>query len=313
MRKNIVKEKLQRGEPSIGTWVAIGNPLVAEILAHAGFDWLTMDMEHNAIDIESLQNCFYAISTTDTVPFVRVPWNDPQILKRVLDIGAFGVVVPNVKTPEEAEMAVQACRYPPEGFRGVGSIRGRLYGGPDYFQKANEEIAVILMIEDTQAVRRIAEICNVPGIDSLFIGPNDLAASLGVPVGYDNPHPDHKAAVSQILQTGKRFNVPVGIHCGSAAEVNRRIEEGFQWMPIASLGVPVGYDNPHPDHKAAVSQILQTGKRFNVPVGIHCGSAAEVNRRIEEGFQWMPIVSDARFLSSAVQSAMEQVKLPSLT
>lgn len=255
MRKNIVKEKLQRGEPSIGTWVAIGNPLVAEILSHAGFDWLSVDMEHNAIDIESLQNCFYAMSTTDTVPFVRVPWNDPQILKRVLDVGAYGVVIPNVKTPEEAEMAVQACRYPPDGFRGVGGIRGRLYGGPDYFQKANEEIAVILMIEDTQAVRRIAEICNVPGIDSLFIGPNDLAASLGVPGGYDNPHPDHKAAVSQILQTGKRFNIPVGIHCGSAEEVNRRIEEGFQWMPI---------------------------------------------------------VSDARFLSSAVQNAIEQVKLPSV-
>ncbi len=253
MRKNMVKEKLRRGEPSIGTWVSTGNPLVAEILAHAGFDWLTVDMEHNAIDMENLVACFYAIATTDTVPFVRVPWNDPQILKRVLDVGAYGVVVPNIKTPEEAEMAVQGCRYAPEGFRGVGSIRGRLYGGSDYFEKANEEIAVILMIEDTQAVRRIAEICNVPGIDSLFIGPNDLASSMGLPRGLDNPHPDHKAAVKQVLETGKRFNVPVGIHCASAEEVNQRIEEGFQWMPI---------------------------------------------------------VSDAEFLSSAVKGSLEQVKLP---
>ena len=234
MRKNRVKQKLQHGEPSIGTWLSTGSPLAAEVLAHAGFDWLTVDMEHNAIDMESLLACFYAITTTDTVPFVRVPWNDPAILKRVLDVGAYGVVVPNIKTPEEAEQAVQACRYPPEGFRGVGGVRGRLYGGPDYFERANEEIAVVLMIEDTEAVRRIAEICNVPGIDALFIGPNDLAASLGVPPRYDNPHPDHKSAVRQVLETGKRFNVPVGIHCGSAEEVNCRIAEGFLWLPIAS-------------------------------------------------------------------------------
>ena len=254
MRKNLVKEKLKRGEPSIGTWISTSSPLVAEILAHAGFDWLTVDMEHTATDLENLQSCFYAISTTDTVPFVRVPWNDPQILKRVLDVGAYGVVVPNVKSPEQAELAVQACRYAPEGFRGVGSLRGRLYGGPDYYEKANEEIAVVLMIEDTEAVRRIAEICDVPGIDILFIGPNDLASSLGVPTGYDNPHPDHKAAVRQVLETGKRFGVPVGIHCGSAEEVNQRIEEGFLWMPITS---------------------------------------------------------DARFLASAAQGAVEGVKLPS--
>ena len=143
MRKNLVKQKLRRGEPSIGTWISTGSPVIAEILAHAGFDWLTVDMEHSAVDMENLLTCFYAISTTDTVPFVRVPWNDPQVLKRVLDTGAYGVVVPNIKSPEEAEQAVQACRYAPEGFRGVGGIRGRLYGGPDYFQHANEEIAVV--------------------------------------------------------------------------------------------------------------------------------------------------------------------------
>jgi 4-hydroxy-2-oxoheptanedioate aldolase len=256
MRKNLVKEKLRRGDPSIGTWVSTGSPLVAEILAHSGLDWLTIDMEHNAIDMESLLACFYAIGTTDTMPFVRVPWNDPQVLKRVLDVGAYGVVVPNIKTPEEAELAVQACRYAPEGFRGVGGVRGRLYGGPDYFEKANEEICVVLMIEDTEAVRRIAEICTVPGIDVLFIGPNDLASSLGVPGGYDNRHPDHVAAVGQVLDTARRFNIPAGIHCGSADEVNRRIEQGFQWMPI---------------------------------------------------------VSDTRFLSGAAQSAADQVKLPSRT
>ena len=234
MRKNKVKEKLQLGEPSIGSWISTGSPLVAELMAHMGFDWLTVDMEHNAIDLDDVVSCFYAIGTTDTVPFVRVPWNDPQILKRVLDIGAYGVVVPNVKGPEEAQQAVQSCRYPPEGFRGIGSIRGRLYGGPDYYQRANEEIVVVLMIEDIRAVERIEEICTVPGIDVLFIGPNDLAASLGVPLGYNNPDKEHKAAVRKVLDAGKRSGVPIGIHCGSGEEVNRRIDEGFLWMPIVN-------------------------------------------------------------------------------
>ena len=234
MRRNLVKQKLSLVEPAFGTWITTGNPLVAEILAHSGFDWLLVEMEHNAIDMENVLNCFYAITTTDTVPFVRVAWNDPQALKRVLDIGAYGVVVPNVKSPEEAELAVQACRYPPDGFRGVGTLRGRLYGGPDHYEKANEEICVVLMIEDAEGVRRVAEIANVPGIDVLYIGPTDLAASLGVPIVDDNPHPDHRAAVRQVLETAKRFGIPAGIHCTGAEEVNRRIEEGFQWIPIAS-------------------------------------------------------------------------------
>ena len=232
MRKNKVKEKLQRGEPSIGGWVSSGSPLASEILAHTGFDWVTVDLEHNAIDLENLLHCFYAIATTDTVPMARTPWNDPQIIKRVLDIGAYGLFVPNISSPEEAEQAVIASRYPPEGTRGMGSLRGQLYGGSDYFDEANNEIPLVLMIEDGEAVRRIAEIAAVPGIDCLFIGPNDLAASLGIPGGFDNPHPDHRSAVKHVLETGKRFDVPVGIHCGGAEEVNRRIEEGFQMMAL---------------------------------------------------------------------------------
>ncbi len=254
MRKNKVKEKVQRGEPALGSLLSTGNPLAAEIMAHAGFDYLVVDMEHYPIDMSDLLNCFYAITTTDTVPFVRVPGNDYQMLKRVLDAGAYGVLIPNIKGPEDAERAVQACRYAPEGFRGVGGMRGQLYGGPDYRQEANKEIAVALMIEDIEAVRRIAEICDVHGVDILYIGPADLASSMGVPGGSDNSNPDHKAAVKQILDTGKRFNIPVAIHCGSSAELNRRIEEGFL--------------------------VLSTG-------------------------------SDVRFLSAAAQSAFDQIKLPS--
>jgi 4-hydroxy-2-oxoheptanedioate aldolase len=234
VRKNKVKERWRRGEPSVGSWLSLGNPLAAEIMAHIGFDWLTVDMEHNAIDIELTQSIFQAIGTTETVPFARVPWNDPQIIKRVLDIGAYGVVIPNVLDREEAERAVGACRYPPQGFRGIGTLRGYLYGGIDYPQHANEEIAVICMIEHIDAVGRAEEIMSTPGLDAVFIGPNDLAASMGVPLGLDNPHPEHRAAVARVLETGKRLGVPAGIHCGSVEAVNERIAEGFLWLALSS-------------------------------------------------------------------------------
>lgn len=234
MRENKVKRQWREGQPSVGTWLSLGNPLAAEILAHVGFDWLTVDMEHNAIDLADAQALFQAIATTDTMPFVRVPWNDPQIIKRVLDIGAYGVVIPNVLDRREAEQAVAACRYPPEGIRGVGTLRGRLYGGPDYTDAANREIAVIPMIEHIDAVNRAEDIIGTPGVDAVFIGPNDLAASMGLPLGLDNPHPEHQKAVAHVLAVGKRLGVPVGIHCGSVEAVNQRIAEGFLWLALST-------------------------------------------------------------------------------
>jgi 4-hydroxy-2-oxoheptanedioate aldolase len=234
MRENKVKRQWREGKPSVGTWLCLGNPLAAEILAHVGFDWLTVDMEHNAIDVADTQALLQAIATTDTMPFVRVPWNDPQIIKRVLDIGAYGVVIPNVLDRREAEQAVAACRYPPEGIRGVGTLRGRLYGGPDYTDAANREIAVIAMIEHIDAVNRADDIISTPGVDAVFIGPNDLAASMGLPLGLDNPHPEHQKAVAHVLATGKRLGVPVGIHCGNFEAVNQRIAEGFLWLALST-------------------------------------------------------------------------------
>ena len=234
MRKNWVKEKLKAGKPSVGSWLAIGHSLSAEVMAHQGFDWLTVDMEHNPIGWDSLLYMLTAISTTDTIPFVRTPWNDPQLIKRILDAGAYGVVIPNVKTRAEAELAVSACRYPPAGIRGLGGTRHRLYGGDDYFEHANEEISCHIMIEDGEAVGRAEEIMSVPGIDAVFIGPNDLACSMGVPLGLDNKHPDHVAAVDHVLEIGKKLGIPVGIHCGSAEEIVRRARDGWQWMALVS-------------------------------------------------------------------------------
>lgn len=234
MRPNAVKAKLNAREPVVGTWLSLASPLVAEIFGSAGFDWLAIDTEHSAVDYGTVQAMLQAISIASTVPYVLVPTNDSKEIKRSLDIGAYGIVIPNVKTPEEAERAVRACKYPPDGFRGVGSVRGPLYGGADYYEKANSEISVVVMIEDREAVNRIGDLMKVPGIDAFHIGPYDLAASLGVPFGLDNPHPDHKAAVQRVLETGRRLDVPVGIHCGSAEEVVRRMEQGFRWLALAS-------------------------------------------------------------------------------
>ncbi|MBI4299763.1 MAG: hypothetical protein HY677_01405 [Chloroflexi bacterium] len=233
MRKNTVKEKWRRGEPTVGTWLNLGSPLSAEMLAHAGFDWLTVDQEHYAIDLGMLQSIFQAISTTDTIPMVRLAWNDPILIKRSLDAGAYGLVVPMINSREDAIRAVQASRYPPQGFRSMGGGRKALYAGADYPEHANEEIAVIVQIEHIDAVRNVDDILTVEGVDAFFIGPNDLAASMGLPIGLDNPHPDHMAAVAKVLEAGKRHGVPAGIHTGSGQEVLRRIEEGFQFIAIS--------------------------------------------------------------------------------
>jgi two-component system sensor histidine kinase EvgS len=141
MRPNKVKRQLRAGEPSIGTWLSLGSPLAAEQLTHAGFDWLNIEQEHAAIDATLTQYILQAISIGETVPMVRVPWNTGDWAKRALDAGAYGVVIPMVNSREEAELAVRACKYPPEGLRSVGGVRPRLYGGPDYVERANEEIA----------------------------------------------------------------------------------------------------------------------------------------------------------------------------
>lgn len=234
MRENGVKRSIRQGKPSIGTWCVSGNPLVAEVLARSGIEWLTIEMEHSAIDHPQCLACLYAIETAGIVPFVRVAWNDPMLLKRVLDIGALGVIVPNIDTAADAERAVRACRYAPDGIRGVGSARGQLAYGDDYYMRANEEVCVGVMIESVAAVENIDSIMQVPGVDLCFVGPNDLASSMGVPLGLNNPHPDHKAAVRRVVEAGKRLGVPVGIHCADGREAAVRIVEGFTWLAVAS-------------------------------------------------------------------------------
>jgi len=208
--KNPLKEKLKRGEAVIGTFVQIGHPDVTEWLSRLEFDWLLLDAEHAAMSLETLQLMMQAMSGTNCVPIVRPQWNDPVIIKRVLDIGAYGVVIPMVNSGEEAKNAVRACQYPPKGIRGFGPRRPGMFD-PDYYQTADDELLIAVQIETEKALQNLDEILSVPGIDACYIGPWDLSCSLGfgVPPKWDEPR--YLAAFDRVLAAAKRHGKPAGM------------------------------------------------------------------------------------------------------
>lgn len=230
MRPNTAKKLLKEGKPAVGVWINWPSLPEVEALGTIGWDWLVVDTEHGAIDLETLQALFIAIGTTPTIPMCRVPSNDPTAIKRVLDAGSMGIVVPMVLTPDDARAAVRAAKYPPEGIRSSGGGRWRYHHGPDYAEKANDEILVVVMIEHVEAVKQAEAILSVPGVDACFIGPNDLAWSMNVPHGKARGTPEHQELIQTVLKAAKAVGVPAGIHCGSPEEVNQRIDQGFQFL-----------------------------------------------------------------------------------
>lgn len=237
MRPNPVKRLLKAGKPAVGTWLSLGSPLAARFMARSGWDWLTVDTEHNAIGIETAAACFAAVADAGGTSFARVPSNRHDHIKRVLDTGAHGVVVPMVNTRQEALDAVSACLYPPAGTRSVGGAAHALNFGAtptDYYAKANDELLVVLQCEHIDAVRDFDAVYSVPGIDAVFVGPNDLAASMRGPDGKP-PHPDaFKDALKEILAGCKRNNVAAGIHTFGLDEARAKIEEGWQFVAVGS-------------------------------------------------------------------------------
>ena len=239
MRANHVKRRLLAGEPSVGTWLSLPSPEAAEYVATLGFDWLVVDTEHNAIDIRTLSQMFGVIAPAGVAPMVRIPWNSGENFKRVLDAGAWGVVVPMVNSREEAERAVEATRFPPAGARSVGggmpAVRYGTTGG-EYLKRANDEVLLVLQIEHIVGVEHADEILSVPGVDACFIGPNDLAASMGIGLGVPLEGDNDKLneAIAEIRAACLRNKVAPGIHTSGAAGVNQRIREGFQFLAMAS-------------------------------------------------------------------------------
>ncbi|HXH84779.1 MAG TPA: aldolase/citrate lyase family protein [Candidatus Tectomicrobia bacterium] len=230
MLTNHVKQRIRRGEPAFGSLLNFGDPLVAEMMAAVGFDWLLVDTEHGPIDLATMATMFATITRYPCAPFVRVHALSEENVKRVLDAGAWGVLAPNVRTRAEAELLVRACKYPPQGVRSLGAGRFALSfmtDAPTYFQRANDEILVIVQIEHHEAIKNIDAILSVPGVDACYVGPNDFCASLGLAPSLEPTHREFHEAMATLLAACRRHGVVAGIHCATAETVNRRIQEGW--------------------------------------------------------------------------------------
>ena len=230
MIPNHLKVRIREGKPSFGALLNFGDPLVAEMMASVGYEWLMVDTEHGPIDLATLATMFATITRYPVAPLVRVPTLHVDAVKRVLDAGAWGVMAPNMKTREEAELLVAACKYPPRGVRSLGSGRFAMSfktDAPTYFQRANDEVMVIVQIEHADAIKNIDAMLSVPGVDACYVGPNDLMASMGLAPSLEPPHREFEEAMQIVLRTAKKHGVAAGIHCATPATVNRRIAEGW--------------------------------------------------------------------------------------
>jgi len=228
--KNPLKEKLQKGESVIGAFVGLGHPDVTEVLSRAGFDWLLIDGEHAPLGIETMQTMMMAMNGSGCTPIVRPQWNDPVVIKRVLDIGAYGVLVPWVNSKEEAEAAVSACRYPPEGIRGYGPRRASRFDS-NYRETANEEVLVSVQIETQKALDNLEEIASVDGVDALFIGPWDLSNNMGfgVPPQWENPR--FLGALEAVIKVCEDNGKAPGLYA-NMKNIRWAIEKGFTYNTV---------------------------------------------------------------------------------
>ena len=235
MRKNKLKEIFKEGKSAVNGWLQIPNSFTAELMANQNWDSLTLDMQHGVIDYSSAISMLQAISTTKVVPLARVNWNEPGQIMKILDAGAYGIICPMVSNRKEAENFVQACMYPPKGYRSYGPIRGLVYGGLDYAEKANDEILKFAMIETKESLNNLDEIMQTPGLDGIYIGPADLSLALGEKPSFDKPEGDPVyKVVMKILEHAKKNKIVAGIQNGQPEYADKMIKKGFQLVTIGS-------------------------------------------------------------------------------
>lgn len=234
MRKNPLKTAHAKGHKVVNGWMHFASSYAAEVMGHQGFDSVTVDMQHGPIGFEACVAMMTAISTTPAVPMVRVPWNEPAIIMAVLDAGAYGIICPMVNSAAEAKALAGAARYAPLGGRSLGANRANLYAGHDYTQHANEEIIVLAMIETREALADCAKIVGTPGISGTYIGPSDLAASMGKPPTLAPTDPEVLAALAKIHAETSGRGLISGTHSDNAATAKKRLGEGFHLVSIAS-------------------------------------------------------------------------------
>jgi 4-hydroxy-2-oxoheptanedioate aldolase len=232
---NRVKQAWGRGETIIAGWLSIPSGYSAEVMAKAGYDALTVDMQHGVQDYHSLVACFQAMTPQGPVPMARVPWNEPGMIGKVLDAGAAGIICPMINTPDDARALVTAMRYPPLGARSHGPIRAGTYGeAGTYYKTANDDVICMPMIETAQAVANINEILDVPGVDAVYIGPGDLGLSMGLAPAMDREEPEILKHYETVLIACEKRAIYAGLHTANASYAARMMQMGFRFVVLAS-------------------------------------------------------------------------------
>lgn len=237
MKKNPVIRALRAGKPQIGTWLSLGSVAAARFMARTGFPWLTVDMEHSPVDIQTAATLFGVIADAGCVPLARIPTGKHEWIKMVLDSGAMGIVAPMVMNAEEARAIVAATKYAPRGNRSVGGGFHAINFGAtadEYYKNADDEILVVIQTEHIRAVDIADEIYAVPGIDAIFIGPNDLAYSMRSADGTLPSKEVFEETLARILAAAQRHGVPCGLHVLTAEDALRRARQGFQFIAVGS-------------------------------------------------------------------------------
>lgn len=230
MRTNTLRELKAKARPIVNAWLSIDSSYAAEAIAHQGFDAVTVDAQHGMIGFETALAMFQAIATTLAIPLVRPSGLDPAEIMRWLDAGAYGVICPMISNAADATSLVAACRYPPQGNRSFGPARGMLYGGSDYLEGANREIVVLAMIETRQGLENLEDILAVPGLDGIYVGPNDLALALGYRPANESSEDEVVAAVERIRAMTVATGKIAGIFCSDGPAAAGRLSEGFDFV-----------------------------------------------------------------------------------
>lgn len=234
MRENTLKTKWSQGIATVNGWCAIPNGFAAELMAQCGWDSLTIDLQHGLVDYQAAVSMLQAIGTTATVPLARVPWREAGIIMKLLDAGAMGIICPMVNNRAQAEEFVSYCRYAPAGQRSFGPTRAVIAHGADYGAEANGQILALAMIETVEALQNLEAILATPGLDGVYIGPADLALSMGYTPMLDPTEPAVVKEVERVIRATRKAGLWVGMHCGAPAYARAMIAKGLNFATLLS-------------------------------------------------------------------------------
>ena len=234
MKLTKLQDKWAAGQPGLNGWCSIPSTVTAEIMSLYDFDSLTIDLQHGLVDYQTALSMLQAMTASGITPLARAPWNEPGIIMKLLDAGCLGIICPMINTAEDAKTFVDTTRYAPQGSRSSGPTRAILIHGSDYHHQANDTIVSLAMIETVEALGNVDAICATDGLTGLYVGPSDLAVSMGHNPGLDRTEPDVDEAIGKILDTAKKHGRKAGIHCGTPEYLKAAYARGFDFATLAS-------------------------------------------------------------------------------